>query len=1132
MIYYLKLAKRINLVFTLVFVLLLLGFSNIFAADIDTYEQWANKKNKWITGINNPAKSDYMEDEVVPFRFYVDILTAGTHTLTIEYQTTKAGKHAYDYLMTYDATETSPIDQGITNYPWSGPSTYPIPVDPNVTGAGVTQQPGNFTIYNGTITAVSGYTLIGPYTGDSNTQVTITFTAITNEVLIVWGGHIAAETDWGAGSSASSISGAPYHMKLIAIDGESVGERDLQLSLAKQDVETGIEITATKTAVPELKRTYKWTIEKSVYPEKWDLLKGDTGTSTYKIKVTKSVDSDTVTVTGQICVENLDADLSTENLTIIDSLKYKTDLMTDWEVVPGAIVTKTPNAQIPAGATVCYDYSFTFIPVEGAEYKNVAKVTITNYDGYLGVPYGVNAEEYIGEITTPTTEVLSGINVDDSNGQSFQFSTTDSVMYSKKFDCDDEGVNENTATIVETKQYDTASVTVTCYSLDIEKDAETSFKRYFKWTIDKWAEYEVFDIDPCIEDSVLYKVTLDTSSEEADFKVKGTITIHNGTPLTALINKLEDVIDGAILIELDDNITFPYKLWPDSTIEIKYRAKLPDSGDRTNIATAFVQNYDFVMENGEIVGTKTGETEFEASVKFTFDDPEEIDECVKVTDTNLADPLAEKLCAPDAPKTFEYYLPFGPYFATGSHVNDNIGKFVTNDTQTEGSDEWKLTINVKCLPVVAAFSAEPSSGVSPLKVQFTDLSENAGKWLWEFGDGTTSDEQNPCHTFENPPHKYYDVKLTVWDCCEEYMDSITKENFVQVIRPTSVEFGAYPIVGPPELEVQFMNLSGGIANTWIWTYGDGTSEEYRHSVMNKINPIHVYTDEGSYNVCLEGTGQGGYDKMCVNDLIYVDKYYAPLELVESGQTLEGEEWDDVIDHDVIPPDASLAAISGDAWAIFKFTDSKMRSIHKIRVLSNNVFGSHYKNHLAKDFQLWVSNDGVNFTPGFVGTLSFLSEWEEFEFDGVNAKYLKLVLLNARGPSSPYIALCEFQVFGKIETENKKLIAFATAEENQIVSIPTEFGLSQNYPNPFNPETSIDYQLPEDADVRLDIYNVKGELVNTLIESHMSAGYHHIVWNGRDRFGNGVSGGLYFYSIQIISENSEKFLFTKKMILLK
>lgn len=106
--------------------------------------------------------------------------------------------------------------------------------------------------------------------------------------------------------------------------------------------------------------------------------------------------------------------------------------------------------------------------------------------------------------------------------------------------------------------------------------------------------------------------------------------------------------------------------------------------------------------------------------------------------------------------------------------------------------------------------------------------------------------------------------------------------------------------------------------------------------------------------------------------------------------------------------------------------------------------------------------------------------------------------------------------GKISTSGK------------VSLIPTEFGISQNYPNPFNPSTNIAYGLPEDSDVKLQIFNLKGQLVQTLVDAAQPAGYHTAVWNGRDNFGKQVASGTYIYRISA----GQKFVASKRLVLLK
>ena len=89
-------------------------------------------------------------------------------------------------------------------------------------------------------------------------------------------------------------------------------------------------------------------------------------------------------------------------------------------------------------------------------------------------------------------------------------------------------------------------------------------------------------------------------------------------------------------------------------------------------------------------------------------------------------------------------------------------------------------------------------------------------------------------------------------------------------------------------------------------------------------------------------------------------------------------------------------------------------------------------------------------------------------------------------------------------------------------LPTQFALHQNYPNPFNPSTEISFSLPEACAVRLEVYNVLGQRVASLVDGRMDAGAHTVTWDATE-----VSSGVYLYHLQA-GEFSE----TRKMMLLK
>jgi hypothetical protein len=88
-------------------------------------------------------------------------------------------------------------------------------------------------------------------------------------------------------------------------------------------------------------------------------------------------------------------------------------------------------------------------------------------------------------------------------------------------------------------------------------------------------------------------------------------------------------------------------------------------------------------------------------------------------------------------------------------------------------------------------------------------------------------------------------------------------------------------------------------------------------------------------------------------------------------------------------------------------------------------------------------------------------------------------------------------------------------------------LHGNFPNPFNPETTIRYSVKEASPVSVQIFNVKGQLVKTLVNSAQEAGNYSVVWNGRDNNNNSVSSGVYYFKM-----NAGKYSNTKKMILMK
>ncbi|MHC4241231.1 MAG: S8 family serine peptidase [Planctomycetota bacterium] len=176
----------------------------------------------------------------------------------------------------------------------------------------------------------------------------------------------------------------------------------------------------------------------------------------------------------------------------------------------------------------------------------------------------------------------------------------------------------------------------------------------------------------------------------------------------------------------------------------------------------------------------------------------------------------------------------------------------------------------------ADFTREPISINAPMTVQFTDTStcpatlinhtngtiyttsiESASHggittWTWDFGDGTTSNERNPVHTYQETGS--YTVSLTVVGPKGE--DSITRKGYIQLTMPSVpiANFTAKPRSGNGPLVVQFTDTTTGHVSSRLWDFGDGTTS-------TEQNPIHTYTymDIPDYTVSLTVTGMGGSD---------------------------------------------------------------------------------------------------------------------------------------------------------------------------------------------------------------------------------------------------------------------------------
>ena len=199
-------------------------------------------------------------------------------------------------------------------------------------------------------------------------------------------------------------------------------------------------------------------------------------------------------------------------------------------------------------------------------------------------------------------------------------------------------------------------------------------------------------------------------------------------------------------------------------------------------------------------------------------------------------------------------------------------------------------------------------------------------------------------------------------------------------------------------------------------------------------------------------------------------------------------------------------------------DPEIFNLNEFEIISSTLTQDNYQTVLSQD------QDGASLVIYCTSDLK--------NHDGILAN-LKFEILNTITDDT-HIDINKFRVNGAFnESAGFRVIdgdSYVIAQSIAFRSreIPNEYSLSQNYPNPFNPSTNIPFALPFESDVKVNIYDVRGRLVQELVNSHFGSGYHHIAWDASH-----LSSGLYFIQFESSSsENSKTFSTIQKSLLIK
>jgi len=191
-----------------------------------------------------------------------------------------------------------------------------------------------------------------------------------------------------------------------------------------------------------------------------------------------------------------------------------------------------------------------------------------------------------------------------------------------------------------------------------------------------------------------------------------------------------------------------------------------------------------------------------------------------------------------------------------------VGMRFDDDGGSGAGCEWFLALNDGTLtPPVAKFLYTPFRGKAPLQVQFTDQSTgNVTAWEWDFGDGTTSNERNPSHTYTALGLK--NVSLIARGPAGSHQRILNKIIKVDLPVAPRASFLAAPLIGMAPLDVQFSDGSTGLVTSRTWDFGDGTTD-------TATNPHHVYAATGRYTVALSVKNQTGTNTMTRAEYVVV-----------------------------------------------------------------------------------------------------------------------------------------------------------------------------------------------------------------------------------------------------------------------
>jgi PKD repeat protein len=354
-----------------------------------------------------------------------------------------------------------------------------------------------------------------------------------------------------------------------------------------------------------------------------------------------------------------------------------------------------------------------------------------------------------------------------------------------------------------------------------------------------------------------------------------------------------------------------------------------------------------------------------------------------------------------------------------------------------------------------------------------------------------------------------------------------------------------PYSGTAGVAVSFSSAGSndpdGTISSYLWNFGDG-------STSTSANPTHAYASANTYNVSLTVTDNGGAQNTD-NTTATITSGGGGWTVItsdnfESGMgnyTDGGSDMSRYTGGTYAHQGSAAADIQDNSGTASSFYHTANHNVTGYSTLEVDFWFRMVSMESGEDFFVEFYNGSAwqtiaSFARGatyggvtlnnnvfYHTTLSFTNS--QYNFPS-NAK-LRFRCDASNNSDDVYIDEIEFRGLSS-GAAGSQIQPITLSSLNSLNSnLPDEFSLGQNYPNPFNPTTTIQYNLPEAAQVRLEIYNMTGQRVRTLVSGGMDAGNHSVQWDGTNEYGEKVASGVYIYRIVAGS-----FIQTRKMVMMK